>query len=108
MVRSPAPEPKRVRMEDHQVATATASDATPAATDKLYQYRFDAEVLETVHVTRILHKPKFVMLTGRSVNKEIRFRDLSTSHQTLMRKAMGAEWEKWMQFDAVKFVSRVD
>ena len=48
------------------------------------------------------------MLTGRAAAKELIFDKLSASEQVQMRKAMYSEWMKWLQFHAVKFVSKTD
>ena len=47
-------------------------------------------------------------LTGAAATKELKFEDLGPNDQRTMREAMDAEWQKWLQFNAVKYVSKDD
>ena len=76
--------------------------------ERAYHLCLEAECIQHDQVEKWRAKEHWVMLTGRATSKELAFDELSPSEQVKMRKAMSAEWEKWLQFHAVKFVSKSD
>ena len=100
----PSPATPRPKWAKSEAQNAALDDVPVSIRAQLNPQRGvpDHSVLE---ISANMHEDIQVLLVGRARSKEIKMKDLNIKQREAVRKAMGDEWQKWVNFTATQALS---